>query len=260
MTNEELAVMIQNGHTELYADLWEQVYRLVCLKAERYSHLLQENGWRMDPEDFISDLIQSGYFALVNAVKYFDPKAGFKFNTFLGNTLKSAFREAVGIRSSKRDALEFSVSLDAPVLDDGDTALMDFIDSRPYDRDDMVKVEDSVYLWELRAALDEALSILTERERNVLVQRFIYDKNYAEQAEAANVSRGYITTVAGDAIEKIRRNRRIMSELAEFMPQYDYDPYKCTGYSSWQHSDISVQERYLLDVVNGSDGAMSFLL
>ena len=43
MTNEELAVMIQNGHTELYTDLWEQVYRLVCRKAERYSHLLQED-------------------------------------------------------------------------------------------------------------------------------------------------------------------------------------------------------------------------
>ena len=94
MTNEELAVMIQNGHTELYTDLWEQVYRLVCRKAERYSHLLQENGWRTDPEDFTADLIQSGYFALIDAVKYFDSKKGIKFNTYLGNTLKKAFREA----------------------------------------------------------------------------------------------------------------------------------------------------------------------
>lgn len=260
MTNEELAVMIQNGHTELYADLWEQVYKLVCLKANGYSFLCQQNGMRIDPKDVTEDLIQAAYFAVVQAVKYFDPQANTKFNTYLSNTLKIAFGDALGIRSSKRDALDYAVSLDAPVLEDGDTALLDFVDSTPDDGDDMVKVEESVYLWELRAALDDALSILTELERNVLIQRYFFDRNYAEQAEAANVSRKYISAVAGDAIDKIRHNRNVMAELAGFMPQYDYNPYKFTGYSSWKHSDISVQERYIMDLTNEADGAMSFLL
>ena len=260
MTKEELAVMIQNGHTELYADLWEQVYKLVCLKANRYSFLCQQNGMRIDPEDVTEDLIQAAYFAVVRAVKYYDPKANMKFNTYLSNTLRSAFGDALGIRSSKRDALDYAVSLDAPVLEDGDTALLDFVDSTPDDGDDMVRVEESVYLWELRAALNDALSILTERERNVLVQRYFYDRNYAEQAETANVSRNYITTIAGDAIDKIRNNRQIMSELAGFMPQYEYDPYKFAGYTSWKNSDISVQERYIMGQVNATDDAMSFLL
>lgn len=260
MTNEELAVMIKNGHTELYADLWEQVYRLVCWKAERYSHLLQENGWRMDPEDFIGDLIQSGYFAVVNAVKYFDPKAGIKFNTFLGNTLKSAFREAVGIRSSKRDALEFSVSLDAPVMDDGDTALLDFVDSRPYDGDDMVKVEDSVYLWELRAALDEALSTLNTRESDTLRNYYFHGVNYADQAESCGVSKQYLTDNAYIAMEKLRKNRRVMTNLAGFLPDYEYDPYKFTGYSSWSNTALSVQERYIMGESDRREGTMSLLL
>lgn len=260
MTNEELAVMIQNGHTELYADLWEQVYRLVCLKAERYSHQLQEDGWRMDPEDFIGDLIQSGYFALVNAVKYFEPNEGIKFNTYLGNTLKNAFREAVGIRSSKRDALEFSISLDAPVLDDGDTALLDLIDSRPYDGDDMVKVEDSVYLWELRAALDEALSFLNPKESDALRKYYFYGINYADQAELCGVSRQYLTELADSAMEKLRNNRRIMKNLAGFMPDYEYDPYKFTGYSSWSNSALSAPERYIMGGCDNQNGVLSLLL
>lgn len=260
MTNEELAVMIQNGHTELYADLWEQVYRLVCWKAERYGHLLWENGWRMEPEDFIADLIQAGYFALVDAVKYFKPNEGVKFTTYLGNTLKNAFREAVGIRSSKRDALEFSVSLDAPVLDDGDTALMDFVDSRPYDGDDMVKVEDSVYLWELRAALDEALSSLNTKESDTLRKYYFYGINYAEQAELCGVSRQYLTDLADSAMEKLRNNRRIMKNLAGFMPDYAYDPYRFTGYSSWSNSALSAPERYIMGGYDNQEGVVNLLL
>ena len=260
MTNEELAVMIQNGHTELYTDLWEQVYRLVCRKAERYSHLLQENGWRTDPEDFTADLIHSGYFALIDAVKYFDSKKGIKFNTYLGNTLKKAFREAAGIRSSKRDALEFSVSLDAPVLDDGDTALLDFVDSRPYDGDDMVRVEDSVYLWELRAALDEALSTLNHRERKTLKDYYFHGVSYANQAESCNVSRQYLADIADTAMEKLRSNGRVMKNLAGFMPDYEYDPYKFTGFCSWRNNALSVQERYLLGELGTQEGGLSILL
>ena len=260
MTNEELAAMIQDGHTELYADLWEQVYRLVCWKAERYSHLLQENGWRMDPEDFTADLIQAGYFAVVDAVKYFEPNAGIKFNTYLGKTLKNAFREAVGIRSSKRDALEFAVSLDAPVLDDGDTALMDFVDSRPYDGDDMVKVEESVFLWELRDALNKALSTLNPKESDIIKKYYFHGASYADQAELHGVSRQYITCLADIAMEKLRNDQKIMRDLAGFMPNYGYDPYKYTGYTSWSNSALSVQERFLLGDRENQEGIWSLLL
>ena len=47
-TNEELAELIKQGHTELYNDLWEQMKKLLIFKASafysRYMQRLQARG------------------------------------------------------------------------------------------------------------------------------------------------------------------------------------------------------------------------
>ena len=257
MTNEELAVRIQNGHTELYADLWTQVCKIVKIKAERYSRKLHENGRRMDPEDFVDDLVQAGYFAVVAAVKYYDQSEEWKFTTYLDRTLKTAFRQAAGARTSKRDPLDAALYLDAPCGEDDEETMLAFVADLS---GDMEQIDESVYIWELREALDDALSILTDREREVLTLRYLLGVNYSVQAENRGVSRNGIALVAKEAFEKIRRNRHIMTKLAEFMPQYDYDPFRFTGYGSWRNTNLSVQDRYLRDQETREDEAWSFLL
>ena len=67
-TNEELAVMIQNGERDKLPELWDQVKRFVRLKAMRRSRSLDGFGgvtWE--------DLYQSGYIALVAAADSYNP-------------------------------------------------------------------------------------------------------------------------------------------------------------------------------------------
>lgn len=257
MTNEELAVLIQNGDDGYLPTLWEQVRRLIKIKAERYSYMLKENGKRVDPEDFADDLIQSGYFAVLDAVKYYNPGSGIKFTSYLDNTLKTAFREAAGIRRRTRDVLDSALHLDSPCGEDGDSSIIDLIGDPG---SDMVQIEESIYNRELHSALEDAFSVLTDREREILTLRYYFGVNYSKQAVAKNVGSQCISKMASEAFEKIRNNRKIMTQLAGFMPQYEYDPFRFTGYSSWQQSDLSVQDRYLMGQMDNQDEALSFLL
>lgn len=184
MTNEELAVLIQNGDDGDLPTLWEQVRKLIRLKAVRYSQWLKECGKHIDPEDFKEDLTQAGYFAVLDAVKYYKPDAGFRFTSYLDNTLKNAFHEAAGLRTSKRDPLDSSLYLDVPCGEEGDGSMLDFLGSPA---DDMLQIEESVYNQELHAALDQALSELTDLERETLMLRYYFDVSYAEQAADKNV-------------------------------------------------------------------------
>ena len=257
MTNEELAVLIQNGDDGYLPTLWEQVRKLIKIKAERYSYLLKENGKRVAPEDFTDDLVQSGYFAVLDAVKYYNPGGGIKFTTYLDNTLKTAFSEAAGMRRRTRDALDRALHLDTPCGEDGDSSIIDLIGDPG---SDMLQIEESIYNRELRAALDDAFSVLTDREREVITLRYYFGINYSKQAVAKNVCSRRIAQIANEAFEKIRNNGQIMTQLAGFMPQYEYDPFRFTGYSSWQQSDLSVQDRYLMGQMDKQDEALRFLL
>ena len=51
---------------------------------------------------------------MLDAVKLFEPERGTKFLTVLSWTLKKRFAEENGIRGTRRDALQFSGSMDEP--------------------------------------------------------------------------------------------------------------------------------------------------
>lgn len=67
MTNEELVVRIRAGEQHLMGELWEQVEGLIKWKARRIMTILDSTGINSGVE--FDDLYQSGYLALVAAVK-----------------------------------------------------------------------------------------------------------------------------------------------------------------------------------------------
>ena len=85
MNNEELANNIQNGNKELIIDLWEQVEKFIRLKAD-------ERAAAINNKDIADDLYQSGYFALLNAVKSFDDSRGMNFLSYLKYHLKTCLK------------------------------------------------------------------------------------------------------------------------------------------------------------------------
>lgn len=90
MSNEELAMLIQQGHTEYISQLWDNLYRLIyklCYamyrkNSDRFSHY----GITAD------DIIQQSYFGFLAAVKAYSPDKGFKLTSYLHYHLVNCVR------------------------------------------------------------------------------------------------------------------------------------------------------------------------
>lgn len=116
MTRQEFtaAVMaVQAGEPGATLKLWEGARHFVAKSAHRWAH--NSNG-HISHED----LMQAGFLAVLDAVERFDPECeDGSFLSVLRLTLKSWFAEESGIRTSKRDALNYAESMDAPAYEDG---------------------------------------------------------------------------------------------------------------------------------------------
>lgn len=241
MTNEELAVLIQQGDNGLLPQLWEQVRKFVAMMAKRhYEKFENKHGCELD------DLIQSGYFGLIEAVRYYKPERGFKFLTYLDLTLKTAFNETLGVRRYKRDWLNYAASLDMPVGEDDDISLLDMIgDLTPGKADIGELVCEDVWNQELRAALDEAMTILSKKQRELLTMRYYFGMSLKQIAEIRECSRQCIAQRHQDALERIYYSK-YSKVLEGFLPDYKPDPYHKTGYLAWKESGFSSEEAFLI--------------
>ena len=182
MTNEKLCTLIQQGQKEYLADLWEQTRRFGAMQARRYFVSLGNLGGVE-----LEDLLQCRWIALLQAVRYFRAEKGC-FLTFYGYTLKNAFREAAGLRSSKRDPLCDSLSLDAPAAEEEGGTLLDFV-ADPIDP--LQPLEDDVYQQQLHAALERALSLLSpEREKHIR-QRYYQGMSFRQIAQQEGAGRRF---------------------------------------------------------------------
>lgn len=201
MSNEELAQLIKAGDNGYLPQLWEQVRRFITMQALRF-HSRLENKRRVDADD----LIQSGYFAVLEAVRYYEPAKGYKFTTYLNTTLKKAFRETVGLRSSRIDLLFACMSLDEPLGSvDGDISLLDAIPDTGAE-DSFIDVEESEYNRQLRAALDDALDILEDADRRVVERYYYFGLTNQQIADMDGVTASRVESRKHKALNRIRHS------------------------------------------------------
>ena len=233
MSNEELAARIHAGERELLPELWEQVRRFVAkMAARRY---LFSNGYGGVE---IEDLIQSGYLALCEAVAYFQPDGEYKFTSYLGNCLKTAFSEAGGYRSNRQyhDPLHSCASLDTPLGDDPDGDTLGDLQADPVDL-----IEDAdrrIWLEQLREAVGEALDDLPPEQRDTLRRRFWDGLTPKEIGEAEGMPVQVIRTRENKALQTLRQRRRLdgfKTYIDERTPWYlrvGVEAFNSTGTSS----------------------------
>lgn len=153
MTNEELAMEIQAGRSD-YTALWEQMRRFVCQQANRYFVMYCGSCTRAGVE--LDDLIQCGFMALRDAVRAYRPESGYSLLAYIKYPLLKHFREACGIRTTRRDPLNNCASLDKPVGDEGKATLGDLQPSQSAAQD-MEAVLERKYMTELHEAIETAL-------------------------------------------------------------------------------------------------------
>lgn len=92
MSNEELVAELQQQYDEeKIMILWNQVEHYIRKIAWKYVPMLRCSIKKQEDEDLVSE----GYFALVKAIKGYDPNAGMSFLGYLTFYLHSAFSDYI---------------------------------------------------------------------------------------------------------------------------------------------------------------------
>lgn len=231
MTNEELVALIQAGERDRLPELWDQVERFVARQANRLLIAMGDSAAAHGLE--FDDLYNSGYIALARAVELYDPEPGMQFIGLLALCLKTAFAETGGWRTSKRDPLTKSTSLDAPINvgDEEADALGDFIPD-PAAAQAFQNVEERLYQEQLHAALERALGTLEADEESTA--RYYQGRTLEEIGPQAR-------TLESHAFVKLRRVqvRRELEQYIERRTPY----YMSVGVQKFQNTGESAVER-----------------
>ncbi len=237
MSNEELVAAIQAGEDRM-GELWDQIEKLVMWKAHRVMTALDGRGG----VEF-DDLYQSGYPALVAAVDSYKPECG-AFSTWLGYHLKTAFADATGYRSKKQqqDPIHRATSLDTPLADETDSDDLMAIIADPAGMKGLEAAEEAIYRQQLHDALEAALDAIPEDCGEILRQRYYEGRTLADLAEVHGVTPERVRKKEYEAIRHLRRPKA----ACHLRPFYDFDFYCGTGLSAFQHTGMSIQERYLV--------------
>lgn len=197
MTNEELAEAIQQGETEKLSELWGNIDRLVCWKANRLLSALGDNA-----NIEFTELYDMGYIALVKAVRTYKPECG-SFSGWFMFYLKSAFAEATGYRTSKQkhDPARDALSLNAPLREDIDGTLEDTI---PSDID--VEEEAISNLWqrELHNELEDILCQIGGIQAEVIRRRYYDNMSYDKIAILLKLPVEKVRQMSDAAMQRLR--------------------------------------------------------
>lgn len=164
-----IAAAVQNGELDVLT-LWAAVRGYAYRKARRWAAALE---YRSGQD--IEDLMQEAFLAMLRAVGLWEQYKGMGFIGVYELTLRDGFSRACGCRTKREaeDPLRSSVSLDAPVGEDGEEAgtlgslVPDESAERPF-----LGIEQQ----ELADAVQESLQSLPENLREALIEAFWYDK------------------------------------------------------------------------------------
>lgn len=237
MSNEELVAAIQSGEDGRMGELWEQVKKFIAWRAG-YTMKKIENSATIE----VDDLVQSGYFALVAAVKSYKAENGL-FLPWLDYYLKTAFAETAGYRTSKmqHDPLRYALSMDCPIGEDYEATLGDTL-TDPNATAQIENTEQSMWNEELHAALNEALDALPPQYSDVVRMRFYEGKALEEISQEKQVSRERVRQLENKGLKLLRRSEH----ACKLYPFYEFDFYCGTGLQSFRNRGMSIQEQYLM--------------
>lgn len=214
MTNEELAVLIQNGETDKRYDLWTQVERLAACWANQYARKLTTMGAVTNEQDAVDDLFNGcGYPAMCAAVEAFDPERG-NFSTLFHFYFMREARGLLGWRSTKRDAMCGAVSLNQPLSEDeGGGELQDTIVDPT---DAYTDTERLIWLSQLRGTMQSALDGLPAQAADVICEHYYEQRTLKEIGQSHGMSAERARRIETKAFRCLRGSRK-GGELAHFL-------------------------------------------
>lgn len=246
MTNEELALQIQNGETSLYATLWDQVRLLVARKVNSFALHFPDVCTRCGVTT--EDLMQVGFLALVDAVQAYDPEKKYKLTSYLRFPLKKQIQAALSGGRRRgihvQDPLSACASLDAPIADsDGDTFDLLEVVPDPNGQCEQEQIEDMVFISQLHCALEREIDAnCTQIQGNTLRNHYFGRQTLSRIAANLECSTEYVRHIERQAIERLRK--KSFKQLFPFIyPDATEFAWIYNSFSSFKHSGVSGVEK-----------------
>ena len=237
--NEELAIKIQQGQIEYYTELWENIKDLIALMANKIFTLNSDKC--ISAGVTVEDIIQSGFIALTEAVKAFDIESGYKLSAYISYPLKNQINILLCRRSSYRDGLNNSTSLDTPV--GNDTEDITIGDALPDVGAVTVleTIEDNIFNAQLREALIKEINLLSEPEQNIIFDRHFALLKFSDICQKENIPEWKAKNLYTNALHKLRSERH-KKALRPFADEVFGRALKNTGLSAFKHQGASSVE------------------
>lgn len=248
--NTMLAQLARQGNRAALAQLWEinrPVIRTMFWRwYSRNQSVAESAGVTLE------DFDQEGYFAVKEAAEYHNPEKGAFLTAlqyFVQHRIQKATLQGRGryvvtedgrrVRVSA-EPLDSAQSLDEPVPwdDDGEVTRAD-VTPDPAAAQAFEDAEQNNYRQELQAVLDKALSLLPDRQRNVIAWRFYEGLTLQQAAALDGVTKERIRAIEDAALRALRQNRELRRFYGEDLLSRAYQG---TGFGAWK-SGGSVQER-----------------
>lgn len=248
--NSMLAQLARQGNSAALAQLWE-INRPV-IRTMFWRWYSRNQGVAESAGVTLEDLDQEGFFAVKEAAEYHNPEKG-AFLTALQYFVQHRIRKAIlqgrgryvvtedgrRVRISA-EPLDSAQSLDEPVpWDDAGEVTRADVTPDPAAAQAFEDAERNSYRQELRAVLDKALSLLPDRQRNVIAWRFYEGLTLQQAAALDGVTKERIRAIEDAALRALRQNQELRRFYGEDLLSRAYQG---TGFGAWK-SGGSVQER-----------------
>lgn len=192
LEEEELIKRLDSGDNSVKSQLTERNLRLVVYIAKKF----ENTGINVE------DLISIGTIGLIKSINTFKPDKNIKLATYASRCIENEILMYLRKNANRRG----EVSIDEPLNVDWDGNELLLSDILGTDNDIICRgLEDEVD----RQLLKRALSLLSSREREIMVLRFGLDKTKSktqkEVADMMGISQSYISRLEKRIIKRLHR-------------------------------------------------------
>jgi RNA polymerase sigma factor (sigma-70 family) len=240
MTNEELCILIAQGHEDKIITLWEQTDKLFYMFARRmYSHY-SDRAVSHGVE--LNDCFQVCWFAFLDTLVAYNkkPERDKKFTSFACLHVKRHIYILLGLRTSKREPLDYAMSLDAPLpTDEENLTVMDTIADTEAE-----KTFEKIECSDMEERVLERVATLPEKQAAVVRERFWKDKTLTEISKELGITPKQMYNQYKDVIRKLRRDQKLKEIHREFYVRRSF--IKHTGFQFFKETGMSSVEWNIL--------------
>lgn len=246
MTNEQLALNVQNGNRAALTELWGAVRPLLFSLAWRF---YQRQGKERCASHGVTleDLQQETFFALCDAVQAYKPEKGYQFTTYLSRATENRFRACMGIQG-KGDALNHADRLERPIP--GDEEGREQGDILPDEEAEaaLLAVDDQEEQAHFHNVLEQALGELSVVQSAVVRHRFTQKHTRQQTAQALHITPQEVRREEARSLQLLRGKPAVLALRTDFL---EGAAYHGTGWFSWYYEQGSVEERLVESRASG---------